>query len=439
MTDLMPEGFRSHPHNIEAEQAYIGSILVRNEGFEITKSALTSDMFYEPVHRKIFAAIQRMIDAGGIADHITIRREFDEDEALKDVERGRYLESLAVAAECILNVSDYAKVIRDLACKRAIIIAAQEAMDKAFDPSFTGAASEISNDLSLIMENIRAGSMTHLIRSASDEVDDLIIHLAKEQISVTTGFKPIDDSMGGGMRGGCLYAIEAPGKTFKTGFIAGVFEKSSLDIGTPTLVISLEMSTRDILQRIMAGNAQRSFFGIEKESIRSKVKSKIQDFQRLARMREKLSFVAHLPSSSIDQILSVMSDAVVEKGVKLFLIDYYQLIGGKRRDQSSADHLEEVAYRLMGFASKHEVIVMIASQTNNDGGTLRSGGLRRACSWLGSLNKVEVNTGAIDMDETGLWVEVQMNRYGPSHDIGSKFSPAFRIAPGPVLREWNDA
>ena len=128
-----PIGFRSPPHDIEAEQALLGAILLNNEGYRRIAHRLNAEHFHEPVHRRIYAWIARRADAGQLADAITLRKVFDEDDALRELHGGHYLRDLAHAAETILNVEDYAELIRDYALKRQIIAVAHDAVNRAYD------------------------------------------------------------------------------------------------------------------------------------------------------------------------------------------------------------------------------------------------------------------------------------------------------------------
>ncbi|MGI9449451.1 MAG: DnaB-like helicase N-terminal domain-containing protein, partial [Geminicoccaceae bacterium] len=131
----LPAGFRSQPHNIEAEQALLGAILINNEAYHRVSDYLRPEHFYEPVHRRIYEAIMRMIEGGRLADHVTLKIAFDEDEALKELDGARYLAGLARAAETILNAEDYGRLLHDLAMKRGLIHVGEEVVNRAFDPT----------------------------------------------------------------------------------------------------------------------------------------------------------------------------------------------------------------------------------------------------------------------------------------------------------------
>src|SRR3954451_15359132 len=113
--------FRTQPHNIEAEQALLGAILVNNEAFHRVVEFLRQEHFYEPVHGRVFAVCAQRIMNGMLADPVTLKVLFEEDAALRELDGPRYLARLAQAAESIVNAVEYGRIVYDLAIKRNLI------------------------------------------------------------------------------------------------------------------------------------------------------------------------------------------------------------------------------------------------------------------------------------------------------------------------------
>ena len=130
-----PAGFRTQPHNIEAEQALLGAILINNEAYHRVSEFLRAEHFYEPVHGRIFATMHRLIESGRLADHVTLKVAFQDDEALRELDGAQYLARLARAAESIINAEDYGRLLHDLALKRGLIHVGEELVNKAYDAS----------------------------------------------------------------------------------------------------------------------------------------------------------------------------------------------------------------------------------------------------------------------------------------------------------------
>jgi RecA-family ATPase len=129
-----PSGFRTPPHNIDAEQALLGAMLINNEAYRRVAGFLRPEHFYEPVHGRVYAAMERLIGQGKIADPIKLQRAVADDEALRELDGAQYLARMARAAETVLNAEDYAAHIVELAAKRGLIRLCTEAVDEAHDP-----------------------------------------------------------------------------------------------------------------------------------------------------------------------------------------------------------------------------------------------------------------------------------------------------------------
>lgn len=113
--------FRDPPHNLEAEQAMLGAILVNNEALGHCRDFMSPTYFFEPVHGRVYESICKLVDQGQIADPVKLKPYFEYDEALADVGGAQYLVRLAASAATIINTQDYARTVRDLAIRRGLI------------------------------------------------------------------------------------------------------------------------------------------------------------------------------------------------------------------------------------------------------------------------------------------------------------------------------
>lgn len=106
--------YRQMPHNSEAERDLLGALLINNDIMTQVGDFLIAEHFYEPVHQRIFGAIQKFYDRGQIATPVTLKQYFDQDEALSDIGGAQYLVKLAAGASAIINAGDYGRAIYDL-------------------------------------------------------------------------------------------------------------------------------------------------------------------------------------------------------------------------------------------------------------------------------------------------------------------------------------
>ena len=129
--------YREAPCNIEAEQSLLGALLVNNDALAHIGDGLRAEHFYEPLHGRIFDAIQKFNNKGLIANPVTLKHYFDQDTSLADIGGGAYLAKLAAGAINVINIADYGQMIYDLALKRQLIGIGEEMVNTAYSDSFT--------------------------------------------------------------------------------------------------------------------------------------------------------------------------------------------------------------------------------------------------------------------------------------------------------------
>lgn len=129
-----PLEFRQPPHNIEAEQALLGAILINNEAMDRVAGFLEPHHFYDPLHQQIYEVAGKLIQAGKQATPITLRTFFENAEPIDDdLTVPQYLGRLAANATTIINAADYGRTIYDLAIRRALISIGEDLVNTAYD------------------------------------------------------------------------------------------------------------------------------------------------------------------------------------------------------------------------------------------------------------------------------------------------------------------
>jgi replicative DNA helicase len=130
--DMTP-AYRTAPHNIEAEQALLGAILVNNEAYYRVSDFLIPEHFLEPIHQKIYDVAASLVRAGKLATPITLKTFLSPDVDIAGLNAGQYLARLAAEATTIINAGDYGRTIYDLAIRRALIVIGEDLVNEAFD------------------------------------------------------------------------------------------------------------------------------------------------------------------------------------------------------------------------------------------------------------------------------------------------------------------
>src|SRR6516165_143010 len=125
--------YRTAPHNIEAEQALLGAILVNNEAFYRVSDFLEPRHFFEPVHQNIYEITGSLIRVGKIANPVTLKTFLPADVDIAGLTVSQYLARLAAEATTVINAEDYGRTIYDLAIRRTLVIIGEEMVNVAYD------------------------------------------------------------------------------------------------------------------------------------------------------------------------------------------------------------------------------------------------------------------------------------------------------------------
>ncbi|NKE43400.1 AAA family ATPase [Roseomonas frigidaquae] len=252
---------RQPPANLAAEQSLLGAIMANAKVYDRVAEIVAPEHFADPVHAAIFAAIQRRCEAGGIADAVTLRAEFENSGVLDPVGGADYLRQLLVAMVGIINAPDYARVIRDTWLRRQIINAAAQAIDRAYGSTDSDMKAEA------VLEAVD-GDMLRLASSGSADtarpghiVGDSLMRQVEAAVDrrgalagVTWGFRGLD-RMTGGMRPGQLILLGARPSMGKTSLALRI-SLSAAGAGHRVLFISAEMKAEAVMARAVAAEAR---------------------------------------------------------------------------------------------------------------------------------------------------------------------------------------
>src|ERR687892_2926864 len=272
----LPAGFRTQPHNVEAEQALLGAILINNEAYHRVSEFLRPEHFYEPVHGRIFEAMMRLIEQGRLADHLTLKVAFDEDEALRELDGAQYLARLARAAETILNAGDYGRLLHDLGLKRGLIHVGEDTVNRAYDPTAVESGREQielaeQQLFMLAQEGEVEGGFRALpgVLTSTITLVEAAYHKDSRITGVPTGLTDLDDKLGGLQPSDLVILAARPsmGKSALAVTIAanavatraaGPDAEGLASENYTVGIFSLEMSAEQLAMRLISGGAKLS-------------------------------------------------------------------------------------------------------------------------------------------------------------------------------------
>ena len=375
--------YRTAPHNIEAEQALLGAILVNNDAFYRVSDFLEAKHFFEPVHQKIFEISSQLIRAGKIASPVTLKTFLPADAEIGGgMTVNQYLARLAAEATTVINAQDYGRTLYDLSIRRALIVIGEDMVNEAYDAPVDFAPSkqieEAERKLYAVAESGRSEGGFQRFEQALTTAIDMAAKAYQRDgklSGLSTGLRDLDARMGGLQASDLIILAGRPGmgKTSLATNIAYNVAKAWQGEVQPDGSIasvnggivgffSLEMSAEQLATRIIA---ERS--GIPSSSIRRGGISE-SDFEVLRDVSIELAslpfYVDETGGLSIAQLVARARRLKRQRGLDLLVIDYIQLLQGsaKRASEGRVQEITEITTSLKALAKELAVPIIALSQ-----------------------------------------------------------------------------
>ena len=357
------------PNNIEAEQSVIGSILLTNEIFDEISILISSKNFYDPMHQKIFKAIESLIYKGQLANPITLKNFFENEK--DELNIPEYLVKITKFSTSSRQSIEYSKLIYDLYVKRELIKISDNIKD-------TAKQNDLENDGQKIIENFEK-SLFDLAEKGSfsssivkfDEAMRQTIEMASNAykneegiVGVPSGLRDLDDRLGGMHKSDLIIIAGRPsmGKTSLATNIAFHAAKNIQDNGEKSCIafFSLEMSSEQLSTRILSEQSR-----IKSNDIR---RGKISDeqFDKFIETSKNITelplYIDETPAISIAALSNRARRIKRIHGLDMIIIDYIQLMKGTNFKDGRVQEISEITQGLKALAKELSVPVLALSQ-----------------------------------------------------------------------------
>lgn len=363
------------PHNIEAEQALLGAILINNDAMHRVANFLEPAHFFEPAHRKIYEVSHSLIFAGKLATPITLRSYFPADVEILGLTVPQYLARVAAEATTIVNAPDYAHTVRELANRRGLLALAEDlifATGSNKDAAETATAAIEALDL-IASDQAPAHSSRIGIGPAATEAVRLVCERManpSRKIGLLTGIADLDRKLGG-LSGGQLVIVAARPGMGKSALAAQASRDVARDDNAAVLFFSLEMTAPEIAERLIAndcysGRGSISYSSIHQGAISEKDAERVVIAERA--LRDLPLLIDPESGLSVNQIASRArrySQQCARRGQKLVLVvvDHLQLIQPSSRYAGNRNQeLTETTGALKRLAKELDCPVVALSQ-----------------------------------------------------------------------------
>jgi replicative DNA helicase len=384
-TSIEEASYRVVPHNVLAEQMLLGAVLSNNELINKVSDFLLTEHFFEPVHQRIYEAINIFIDRGVIASPVTLKNYFDKDQALTEVGGAVYLAKLAGLATTIINVVDYGKIIYDLAVRRKLIGIGEDIVNDAYDNEIELTASaqieRAEQGLFVLASEGRDGStgFQALKTSLVDAINRTQMAFKhQEKVSgISTGFIDMDNLLGGLHDSDLLILAARPsmGKTALAVTLAlnscqylyanysNGDNKNEDGQSTPPAVgfFSLEMSAEQLAMRMLSIVSEINSSKMRSGKISQDDFAKLIDANR--RLYQLPFFIDDTPALSISSLRTRARRLKRRYNLKLLIVDYLQLVRGVGKNESNrVQEVSEITQGLKAIAKELNIPVIALSQ-----------------------------------------------------------------------------
>jgi replicative DNA helicase len=372
--------FRTAPHNIEAEQALLGAILVNNDAFYRVSDFLDPEHFSEELHRRIFEIAQSLIRAGKLATPITLKT-FLGDADLGGMTVSQYLARLAAEATTIINADSYGRTIYDLAMRRQLIGIGEDMVNVAYDsPVDDSPRKQIEEAERKLYELAERGRYEGGFQSFSDALKSAVDMAAeafkrdRKLSGVATGLSDLDRMMGGLQSSDLVIVAGRPGmgKTALATNIAFNVARAYSGERQPDGTIkrldggivgffSLEMSAEQLATRIIAEQSGVASYKIRRGEIQEHEFARIADAAR--EMERVPFFIDQTGGISIAQLTARARRLKRQKGLDVLVVDYLQLLSGSsKKGENRVQELTEITTGLKALAKELACPVIALSQ-----------------------------------------------------------------------------
>ena len=358
------------PHHSIAEASLIGGLLLDPDSQAYDKIAdIVSDRdFYHPENKQVFTAIQLLKEQSKVTDLLTVSDYLDATEDEFEEESSiNYLSDVLENTAGSSNIIEYAKIIREKALLRELIQTSSDIAQSAYKPEGRSPLELVDLAETNIFEiadrgnrNVAYSEMSDLVGQAYKEIDKR--HQAGGDLTgVSSGFKKLDN-MTAGLQNGELIIIAGRPSMGKTALALNIAEHAALADNNPVAIFSMEMSASALAQRMISSLGRVNAHSIKTGKLSEKDFSKIGSAIQL--MKNAPIYIDDTPSITPIELRSKARRIQREKGLKLIIVDYLQLMRVPGNNENRVIEIAEISRNLKALARELNIPVIALSQLN---------------------------------------------------------------------------
>jgi replicative DNA helicase len=362
------------PHDIEAEEAVIGSLLIDPEAILKVATFLKSEDFFDETNQAIYQACLSLYQRNEVINQITVAHELMRQNRLEQIGGAAYLSHLISVVPTSLHVEHYAQIVSKMGVMRRLIAAAgqiaaigyeagpdiEASLNKAEDILFQVRRREETRDFI---------SMREALGQYFEEAGQPAMLRERELPHVLTGFAGLDDLLGGLQRAD-LVVLAARPSLGKTSLALNIARNTAINQGACVALFSLEMARESVVQRLLASESGVNSREVRLGRFSEDDEARIMEASGI--LSEAAIYVDDSPQLRAIDIRSKARRLHFERNIDLIIVDYLQLIQGDGRNETRVQELSKITRSLKTLARELDVPVLAVSQ------------LSRAVEWRAS-------------------------------------------------------
>jgi replicative DNA helicase len=432
---------RLPPHSMEAEQGVLGCIFLSPNdclGDCIEKFRSGSEVFYDLRHRSVYETLTEMYERKEAIDLITVQQTLKDKGQLEGVGGLAYLASLPDAVPSAANLQYYLEIVREKFVLRRMIATCTDVVSRAYEHQgeVDTLLDEVERDvLRMAGDRVTGGNrpIKDLVHSAIHTIEEY--HQRQGKLGgLASGFIDLD-KLTDGWHDGEMIVIAARPSMGKTSLAMNMAEHVAVNLNLPVGVFSLEMTAESLVMRMMSSLAR-----VNSRSIRDGFLSE-RDFSKLTTAAGKLAkaplFVDDASGLSILQLRAKARRMHQQYGLKLFIIDYLQLLHStSRRAENRQQEIADISNGIKALAKELRVPVIVLSQLNRElekdknrkprmSDLRESGSIEQDADLVGLLYRPAANDDdegpSTDQDAVPVNLLIAKQRNGPTGDVNLTF------------------
>jgi replicative DNA helicase len=360
LTDLLTS--KIPPHSLEAERAVLGAVLLERESLPKAVELLKPSDFYKEGHRKIFDAMIRLFERAEPVDLLTVAEELKRRSELDEIGGPAALAALVEEAATAAHLLSYGAIVREKALLRDLIRIATDIIGQSYEARED--VDKLLDDAERLIFQISERRMQGSAIPVRSILKDTFEHIErlydrKEHITgLATGFDDLD-RMTSGFQSSDFIIIAGRPSMGKTAFALNVTRYAGVENHRRVLVLSLEMSKEQLVQRLLCAEAK-----VDSHKVRTGYLDP-RDWTRMTnaagRLAEAPIYIDDSPALTVLEARAKARRMKAEHGLDLIVIDYLQLMRG-RNPENRQQEISEISRSLKALAKELTVPVVALSQ-----------------------------------------------------------------------------